>query len=160
MHSAPAVVGPTAWTLHDEEVRTLGLVVAGIPDKAVANRLGVSHRTVQRRIRDLMQQAGARNRMQLGRHAALAGVRARTPDGGPPPSGAADPMSVRAVCRPDDTGVRLLWLLLADASWKAASDALGTSPRTVERRVHDLMAMAGATSRAQLGWYATFNGWF
>jgi len=156
MHSAGAGAEESAWTLGELEVRTLRLVVAGVPDKAVANCLGVSHRTVQRRIRDLMERTDARNRMQLGRRAAQAGIQARrtapTRPGNPTPDNpTAD--------RPDEDSVRLLWLLLTDASWTAASDALGMSRRSAERRLQDLMTMAGATSRAQLGWYATRHEW-
>jgi DNA-binding NarL/FixJ family response regulator len=39
--------------------------VAGVSDKAVASRLGVSIRTVQRRISELMAVTGAQTRMQL-----------------------------------------------------------------------------------------------
>jgi len=48
----------------------LELLLTGVPDKAIAAKLGVSERTVQRRVGRLMADAGAGNRMQLGRHAA------------------------------------------------------------------------------------------
>lgn len=48
-----------------EELELLSLLVAGVTDKAIATRLGVSTRTVQRRISDLMTLTGARSRMQL-----------------------------------------------------------------------------------------------
>lgn len=48
-----------------EELELLSLLVAGVTDKAIATRLGVSTRTVQRRISDLMTLTGAQSRMQL-----------------------------------------------------------------------------------------------
>jgi DNA-binding CsgD family transcriptional regulator len=48
-----------------EERELLSLLVAGVSDKAIATRLGVSMRTVQRRISELMAQTGAQTRMQL-----------------------------------------------------------------------------------------------
>ncbi|SEE25080.1 helix-turn-helix domain-containing protein [Jiangella alba] len=62
-----AVAGPGAGTgpLSGDERFLLSLLVAGVTDKAIATRLGVSMRTVQRRIRDLMALASAETRMQL-----------------------------------------------------------------------------------------------
>lgn len=59
-----SVVSPSVPTSHDER-ELLSLLVAGVSDKAVATRLGVSTRTIQRRISDLMAQTGAETRMQL-----------------------------------------------------------------------------------------------
>lgn len=56
-------VGPVQ--LVPEERQLLSLLVGGVSDKAVATQLGVSQRTVQRRIYDLMRRAGAHTRMQL-----------------------------------------------------------------------------------------------
>ncbi|MFJ6835687.1 helix-turn-helix domain-containing protein [Streptomyces sp. NPDC091209] len=53
--------------------RMLALVLAGLTDQAVGARLGVSRRTVQRRIGELMARAGAESRIQLGWHAARKG---------------------------------------------------------------------------------------
>ncbi|MQY11230.1 hypothetical protein SRB5_13450 [Streptomyces sp. RB5] len=39
---------------------------AGLTDTAIAGRVSLSQRTVQRRIRALMEQAGVRNRFGLG----------------------------------------------------------------------------------------------
>ena len=58
------VVSPADPT-SDEERELLSLLVAGVSDKAVASRLGVSIRTVQRRISELMTVTGAQTRMQL-----------------------------------------------------------------------------------------------
>ncbi|WIX83351.1 helix-turn-helix domain-containing protein [Amycolatopsis carbonis] len=51
--------------LSAEERRLLSLLVGGVSDKSIAKHLGVSHRTVQRRLQDLMQRADAQSRMQL-----------------------------------------------------------------------------------------------
>ncbi|MGW6361670.1 helix-turn-helix domain-containing protein [Streptomyces sp. NPDC055092] len=52
------------------DARILGLLTAGFNDQAVASRLALSLRTVQRRVRALMELTGARTRLQLGVHAA------------------------------------------------------------------------------------------
>jgi DNA-binding CsgD family transcriptional regulator len=59
--------------LDGDERYLLSLLVAGVTDKAVASQLGLSHRTVQRRIYDLMRRAGADTRMQLAWQAARLG---------------------------------------------------------------------------------------
>ncbi|MEU6076931.1 hypothetical protein [Micromonospora sp. NPDC047074] len=46
--------------------RLLSLQMSGLPDKAVATQLGMSVRTVQRRLRQLMDATGSATRMQLG----------------------------------------------------------------------------------------------
>ncbi|WP_203901656.1 hypothetical protein [Virgisporangium aliadipatigenens] len=46
--------------------RVLSLLMTGLPDKAVASQLGMSLRTVQRRLRQLMDVTGSATRMQLG----------------------------------------------------------------------------------------------
>ncbi|WP_045746577.1 helix-turn-helix domain-containing protein [Actinoplanes rectilineatus] len=51
----------------------LSLVVAGMPDKSIATHLGVSKRTVQRRIDRLMDQAGVDSRTGLSFQAARRG---------------------------------------------------------------------------------------
>jgi len=48
----------------------LTLLLAGLTDQAVASQLGLSLRSVQRRIAALMAKAGATTRIQLGWHAA------------------------------------------------------------------------------------------
>jgi hypothetical protein len=47
----------------------LALLLAGMTDQALAGQLGLSLRTVQRRIRALMDKAGVDTRIQLGWHA-------------------------------------------------------------------------------------------
>lgn len=48
----------------------LSLLIAGLTDQAIASKLGIGLRTVQRRVRDLMDLAGVDTRIQLGWHAA------------------------------------------------------------------------------------------
>ncbi|MGW1710516.1 hypothetical protein ACWCP8_34780 [Streptomyces sp. NPDC002206] len=50
----------------DVDGRILGLLAAGLNDQAVASRLDLSLRTVQRRMRGLMDLTGARTRLQFG----------------------------------------------------------------------------------------------
>ncbi|GAA3429491.1 helix-turn-helix domain-containing protein [Streptosporangium sandarakinum] len=64
--------GVSAWD--DVDVTLLTYLLSGMPDKTVASRLGTSERTVQRRIRRLMELAGADSRMQLAWYAARSGV--------------------------------------------------------------------------------------
>ena len=47
----------------------LPLLVAGLTDQEIADKLGWSHRTVRRRVRDLMTRLGAETRFQAGYHA-------------------------------------------------------------------------------------------
>ncbi|MCG5219816.1 helix-turn-helix transcriptional regulator [Streptosporangium sp. KLBMP 9127] len=58
--------------LDADELYLLSLLVAGVPDKSIATQLGLSQRTVQRRVYHLMELAGAQTRMQLAWHAARA----------------------------------------------------------------------------------------
>jgi len=123
----------------------LELLLTGVPDKAIAAKLGVSERTVQRRVGRLMADAGAGNRMQLGRHAArLEHLRqdAEIP---------AD--------RPNERDLCLLTLLFEGIPEPSAAELLQISPRTVQRRVQCLMQSVGATNWAQLGWHATRCEW-
>ncbi|MFI0503857.1 helix-turn-helix domain-containing protein [Streptomyces albogriseolus] len=53
-------------SLPEDDGYLLSLLVSGLTDDAVAARLGVSRRTVTRRVTHLMEQAGARSRLQLG----------------------------------------------------------------------------------------------
>ncbi|WP_037863302.1 helix-turn-helix transcriptional regulator [Streptomyces sp. NRRL S-340] len=56
--------------LSPTDSKLLSLLVAGVADKAIASHLGLSRRTVQRRIQGLMERAGAETRMQLAWQAA------------------------------------------------------------------------------------------
>jgi sugar-specific transcriptional regulator TrmB/DNA-binding CsgD family transcriptional regulator len=66
------VEGPSDG-LPELDARILGLLLAGLTDQAVANQLGLSMRTVQRRVRALMDLVSADTRLQLGFHAARRG---------------------------------------------------------------------------------------
>jgi DNA-binding CsgD family transcriptional regulator len=57
-----------APTVLDRKI--LALLLAGLTDQAVANQLDLSLRTLQRRLRHLMDLAGVQSRMQLGWYAA------------------------------------------------------------------------------------------
>jgi DNA-binding NarL/FixJ family response regulator len=135
--------GEVRQALGATEESILELLLTGAPDKAIAARLGVTERTVQRRIRTLMIAVGADNRMQLG---ALTSRRGMTVPGVPP-------------ARPDETEVLLLKLLMTGLSERSAAAGLEIGHRTAQRRIRRLMALVGAANRAQLGWHAEHHGW-
>ncbi|MGH3388312.1 MAG: hypothetical protein ACRDOO_05480 [Actinomadura sp.] len=60
-------------TVTELDTRILSLLLAGLTDQATAVQLGLSIRTVQRRVRHLMDLAGVQTRLQLGWHAARNG---------------------------------------------------------------------------------------
>lgn len=57
----------------EEELEVLALLLAGISDRKAASELGLSIRTVERRVRRLMDLSGVESRLQLGWHAARVG---------------------------------------------------------------------------------------
>ncbi|MEW1647591.1 helix-turn-helix transcriptional regulator [Streptomyces sp. NPDC091219] len=59
--------------LSRQEREILSLLAEGHTDAVVANKLGISQRTVGRVTSDLMSRLGARSRFQAGRHSALQG---------------------------------------------------------------------------------------
>jgi DNA-binding CsgD family transcriptional regulator len=59
--------------LDDSERLLLSLLVAGVPDKSIANQLGISRRTVQRRLDRLLALAGVDTRTGLAYQAAKRG---------------------------------------------------------------------------------------
>nr|WP_258545376.1 HTH domain-containing protein [Micromonospora provocatoris] len=63
----------TGYQPDGDEARLLSLFVAGVPDKSIASQLGVSRRTVQRRLADLMAAAGVDTRPGLAFQAARRG---------------------------------------------------------------------------------------
>ncbi len=75
-HAAPlrmdetASVGPEGSPLRLEDAQVLSLLMAGLTDQAIANQLELSVRTVQRRVRAMMELAGVTSRIQLGWYAA------------------------------------------------------------------------------------------
>ncbi|MFJ4923817.1 helix-turn-helix domain-containing protein [Streptomyces sp. NPDC088725] len=81
--AVPLHVGASGAVSADEPARgqvlpaldrqLLSLLVAGVADKAIASQLGLSRRTVQRRIQAMMALAGATTRMQLAWQAARRG---------------------------------------------------------------------------------------
>jgi sugar-specific transcriptional regulator TrmB len=64
------VSGPADSPLEELDQRILMLLLSGLTDHAIASSLTLSARTVQRRIRYLMDLAGVDTRVQLGWHAA------------------------------------------------------------------------------------------
>ncbi|MFC5827819.1 helix-turn-helix domain-containing protein [Nonomuraea insulae] len=57
-------------TLSPEDRRLLSLIIAGYTDLAIGKQFGLSHRTVQRRVSQLVRLAGVETRLQLIWHAA------------------------------------------------------------------------------------------
>ena len=64
--------GRTAGELRDQTI--LALLAAGASDATIARQTGVSQRTVERRVRSLMDQLGAGTRFQAGVQAARRGL--------------------------------------------------------------------------------------
>jgi sugar-specific transcriptional regulator TrmB/DNA-binding CsgD family transcriptional regulator len=64
---------PSRSPLAPDERQLLTLLLSGLTDASIAHQLGVSMRTVQRRVTTLMAAAGVNTRLQLGWHAATAG---------------------------------------------------------------------------------------
>jgi DNA-binding CsgD family transcriptional regulator len=64
---------PTAERLTPLDQRILALLDVGLTERALANHLGLSQRTVQRRVRHLMELAGVDTRFRLGVEAARRG---------------------------------------------------------------------------------------
>lgn len=75
-HANPVPV--TRRTAHsrsrDREVRMLALLATGASDSVIARRLGISQRTVERHVRNLMDSLGATTRFQAGVQAARKGL--------------------------------------------------------------------------------------
>jgi sugar-specific transcriptional regulator TrmB/DNA-binding CsgD family transcriptional regulator len=61
---------PPPGAMNGPDRRILSLLVGGVTDEAIARQVGVSLRTVRRRIQEMMLAANARNRAQLAWHAA------------------------------------------------------------------------------------------
>lgn len=74
-----------------------------------------------------------------------------TPEGGLP--------TERPSSMPSEQDKQLLSLLLAGLTDQAIALQLGTSMRTVQRRVRDLIELAGVRTRLQLAWQAAYRGW-
>ncbi|MGV9351501.1 winged helix-turn-helix transcriptional regulator [Streptomyces spiralis] len=74
LHDEAGPGNDTLRTVGGDDLELLTLMLAGLPDKALASQLGLSVRTVHRRIRRLMSLTGCTTRMQLGWYAARAGL--------------------------------------------------------------------------------------
>ncbi|MDX3456141.1 helix-turn-helix transcriptional regulator [Streptomyces sp. ME02-8801-2C] len=57
-----------------DERRILDLLYAGLNDATIARRLGMGHRTVQRKVQRLMERLHANGRVALGAHAQKLGL--------------------------------------------------------------------------------------
>ncbi|MGW2206619.1 helix-turn-helix domain-containing protein [Streptomyces sp. NPDC001774] len=62
-----------ATGLHPDDRHLLSLLIAGLTEVAVARHMGLSRRTVQRRVQRLMDLTGAASKMQLAWIAARKG---------------------------------------------------------------------------------------
>lgn len=71
----------------------------------------------------------------------------------------ADALAGPAGSQLGDLDASVLGLLLLGLTDEAIGKQLGTSLRTVQRRVQALMTLAGVTTRLQLGWHAARSGW-
>jgi DNA-binding NarL/FixJ family response regulator len=71
--AAETVAEVPAGGIDDLDTRILSLLLTGLTDQAVAANAETSLRTVQRRIRYLMDRTGSETRLQLGYHAARMG---------------------------------------------------------------------------------------
>ena len=71
--ATPVGIGPTDALSYDRILETLRVLADGPTDEAAARRLGVSVRTVRRRVADLMDVFGARSRFELAVRAVRAG---------------------------------------------------------------------------------------
>ncbi|NGO75196.1 DNA-binding response regulator [Streptomyces sp. YC504] len=58
----------------DTGVKILRLLYSGFDDAAIARQLGMGHRTVQRRVHELMKQLEAKGRVALGARAQELGL--------------------------------------------------------------------------------------
>ncbi|MGS2620058.1 helix-turn-helix domain-containing protein [Micromonospora sp. LZ34] len=79
---ASGVPHAEAPRLGEADRQLLTLLLSGLTDAVIARQLGIGQRTVLRRVRNLMDRAGAVTRMQLAWHAAWHGwIGPVTPDG-------------------------------------------------------------------------------
>ncbi len=63
---ATPMAGPGVAELDDRTATIVRLLAAGVPDAAIAEEVGISQRTVERRVRALMDQLGVTTRFQAG----------------------------------------------------------------------------------------------
>jgi DNA-binding CsgD family transcriptional regulator len=72
--ATPLWRGSTDASLTTDDQQLLALLAAGLTDQAIARKLGVAKRTVERRIRRVMDGLGAQTRFQAGLQAATRGL--------------------------------------------------------------------------------------
>jgi DNA-binding NarL/FixJ family response regulator len=74
--STPAPTGNTNARdrLGERQAQTLALLAAGASDSTIARQMGVSQRTVERHVRQIMDTLGVTTRFQAGVHAARRGL--------------------------------------------------------------------------------------
>jgi len=137
----------------------LRLLLNGVPDKAIAARLQVSERTVQRHVRVLLAKVGARNRMQLGQILACRARKDGDHDVSPPTQDQVQSQPQSQPQRLNEFDSQILKMLLQGQAESAIAETLSVSRRTVQRCVKGMMSRAGAANRVQLGWYAQRSGW-
>lgn len=77
----PSVVEDALDGPGETDLEVLSLLLAGMTDASVAKQLDLGLRTVQRRVKGLMELAGVTTRLQLGWHAYEKGWVARDPRG-------------------------------------------------------------------------------
>ena len=70
---ASPMSGPAIHELDSRHIKIVQLLAAGATDAAIADRMGISQRTVERRVRGLMEQLGVTTRFQAGVQAARRG---------------------------------------------------------------------------------------
>ncbi|WP_254552721.1 response regulator transcription factor [Kitasatospora sp. MMS16-BH015] len=70
---APAAGTPDGGGISPAELELLKMIAAGSTDQAAANRLGISLRTVRRRMEELMNRLEATSRFEAGLKAAKRG---------------------------------------------------------------------------------------
>ncbi|MFF4846811.1 helix-turn-helix domain-containing protein [Streptomyces sp. NPDC001194] len=89
----PTTVGPEAARSLSDELRQMivRLLAEGLEDKVIARRLGMSERTCQRHIAEIMRAAGAKSRFQAGYLLAPTAAPAPDPAGAAGAAGAGDP---------------------------------------------------------------------
>ena len=72
--TVPGGGGPTAPTLTERETEILRLVAKGVSYKSIAQRLGLSHRTVQNHVQNTLNKLQLHNRVELARFAMERGL--------------------------------------------------------------------------------------
>lgn len=79
--AAPDQAGSDAPKLTDRETEILRLVAKGVSYKQIAERLGVSHRTVQNHVQNTLSKLQLHNRVELARYAIAQGLSDASPPG-------------------------------------------------------------------------------